>query len=47
MTMGGKRNYGDEGNDYIASLALKTGQECNTGFQLFSQTLTSFLSQQL
>lgn len=27
--MGGKRNYGDPGNDYVAGLAWKNGQDCN------------------
>lgn len=30
VSMGGKRHYGDVGNDYVASLALKTGQDCNS-----------------
>lgn len=30
ISMGGKRNYGDPGNDYVASLMMKTGQDCNT-----------------
>ena len=28
--MGGKRNYGEPGNDYVASLFMKNGQECNS-----------------
>ncbi len=32
VSMGGKRNYGDPGNDYVASLAYKNGQECNSVF---------------
>lgn len=43
MTMGGKRNYGDEGNDYIASLALKTGQECNTWVSVIFPNLDQLL----
>ena len=43
MTMGGKRNYGDEGNDYIASLALKTGQECNTWVSIIFPNLDQLL----
>ena len=30
ISMSAKRNYGDPGNDYVASLALKTGQDCNS-----------------
>ena len=30
VTMGGKRNYGDTGNDYVAGLAWKNGQDCNS-----------------
>ena len=28
----GKRNYGDAGNDYIAGMLNKTGQDCETAF---------------
>lgn len=30
ISVSGKRNVGDEGNDYIDSLALKTGQDATT-----------------
>lgn len=30
ITLTGKRNEGDPGNDYIADLALKTGKDCTT-----------------
>lgn len=30
ISMGGKRNYGDPGNDYVASLFTKKGQACNS-----------------
>lgn len=30
ITMGGKRNYGDPGNDYVAGLFMKKGQACNS-----------------
>lgn len=30
ISMGGKRNYGDKGNDYVAGLAWKNGQDCNS-----------------
>jgi hypothetical protein len=30
ITVSGKRNVGDDGNDYVAGLALKTGKDCET-----------------
>ena len=30
ITLNGKRNVGDAGNDYIAGLAFKSGQACNS-----------------
>ena len=30
ISLNGKRNIGDVGNDYIASLAFKSGQTCNS-----------------
>lgn len=30
ISLNGKRHEGDEGNDYIAGLALKTGTDCST-----------------
>ena len=30
ITLNGKRNIGDAGNDYIAGLAFKSGQDCNS-----------------
>ena len=33
ISVKGKRCGGDDGNDYIASLAFKTGTDCNTEFQ--------------
>ena len=33
ITLTGKRNVGDPGNDYVAGLAWKTGQETETKFQ--------------
>lgn len=30
ISMGGKRNYGDPGNDFVASCAWKNGQDCNS-----------------
>ena len=34
ISMAGKRNYGDPGNDYVASLAWKNGQDCNSIFTI-------------
>ena len=34
MSMGGKRNYGDAGNDYVAGLATKSGQDCNSALRI-------------
>jgi len=33
ITLSGKRNVGDAGNDYLASLAWKTGQDTTTKFE--------------
>lgn len=33
ITLSGKRNYGDPGNDYIASMMTKTGKDCETTFE--------------
>lgn len=33
VSLKGKRCIGDAGNDYIAGLAFKTGQECNGEFE--------------
>lgn len=30
ITVSGKRNIGDDGNDYVADIALKTGSDCET-----------------
>lgn len=30
ITVSGKRNIGDSGNDYVAGIALKTGKDCET-----------------
>lgn len=30
ITVSGKRNIGDDGNDYVAGIALKTGKDCET-----------------
>lgn len=34
ISVNGKRNFGDPGNDYLASLAHKTGQEATTTVQV-------------
>lgn len=34
VSMGGKRNFRDPGNDYVAALAFKNGQDCNSNFQV-------------
>lgn len=34
ISFGGKRNYGDKGNDYVASLAWKNGQDCNSALKI-------------
>lgn len=34
INMGGKRNYGDPGNDYVAGLAFKMGQDCNSALKI-------------
>lgn len=33
IALSGKRNYGDAGNDYIAGMLMKTGQDCETAFE--------------
>lgn len=34
VSLSGKRNYGDPGNDYVASLAFKNGTDCNSCFSI-------------
>lgn len=34
ISMGGKRNYGDPGNDYVAGLAFQIGQACNSAMKI-------------
>lgn len=34
VSMGGKRNYGDPGNDYVAGCTFKNGQDCNSQFRI-------------
>ena len=33
ISLAGKRNYGDAGNDYVAGMMLKTGKDCETRFE--------------
>lgn len=33
ISLAGKRNYGDAGNDYVASMMMKTGKDCETAFE--------------
>lgn len=34
ISLSGKRNYGDAGNDYVAGLTLKNGRKCNSKLKL-------------
>lgn len=34
ISLSGKRNYGDEGNDYVSRLTLKNGRSCNSKMKL-------------
>ena len=43
ISMGGKRNYGDPGNDYVARLATKTGQDCNTWLSIIFPNLDQLI----
>ena len=43
ISMGGKRNYGDPGNDYIAGLAYKNGQDCNSWFSIIFPNLDQLI----
>ena len=33
ISLSGKRNYGDPGNDYVAGMMTKTGKDCETEFE--------------
>ena len=33
ISFSGKRNFGDPGNDYVASMITKTGKDCETTFE--------------
>lgn len=43
VSMGGKRNYGDTGNDYVAGLACKNGQDCNSWFSIIFPNLDQLI----
>lgn len=43
VSMGGKRNYGDPGNDYVAKLALANGQDCNSWFSIIFPNLDQLI----
>lgn len=43
VSLGGKRNYGDPGNDYVASLATKNGQDCNSWFSIIFPNLDQLI----
>ena len=34
ISLAGKRNYGDPGNDYVAGLAWKNGRDCDSLFEI-------------
>ena len=41
ISLSGKRNIGDEGNDYVAGLMFKTGQDVETKFEWVMPSGTS------
>lgn len=43
VSLGGKRNYGDAGNDYVAGLFMKNGQDCNTWFSIIFPNLDQLI----
>lgn len=43
ISMGGKRNYGDAGNDYVAGLAWKNGQDCNSAMKITFPNLDTLI----
>lgn len=43
ISMGGKRNYGDAGNDYVAGLALANGQDCNSWMSIIFPNLDQLI----
>lgn len=43
ISMGGKRNYGDPGNDYVAGLALANGQDCNSWMSIIFPNLDQLI----
>lgn len=43
ISLGGKRNYGDPGNDYVAKVAYENGQKCNTWFSIIFPNLDQLI----
>ena len=43
VSMGGKRNYGDPGNDYVAGLVTANGQKCNSWFSIIFPNLDQLI----
>lgn len=43
VSMGGKRNYGDTGNDYVANTAYENGQKCNSWFSIIFPNLDQLI----
>lgn len=43
VSLGGKRNYGDPGNDYVASLAYANGQDANSWFSIIFPNLDQLI----
>lgn len=43
VSLGGKRNYGDAGNDYVASLAYANGQDANSWFSIIFPNLDQLI----
>lgn len=43
FSFGGKRNYGDAGNDYVAGLAYANGQDCNSWLSIIFPNLDQLI----
>lgn len=43
IELSGKRNYGDVGNDYVAGLFMKNGQDCNTWLSIIFPNLDQLI----
>ena len=43
VSLGGKRNYGDPGNDYVAKVAFENGQKCNSWFSIIFPNLDQLI----